>query len=167
MFLQEDDVRIVSTVADDPDLVHLSQDYGVLQNLSETRLYSEPMPTSMVFRIEYEDHLVGEISLKTIKWFNRKAEVSIFIAKEYQGKGLAKKAMFALMRFAFKTMNLNRLEAEVVDYNERVKSLIEELGFTFEGRLRKAKYFDGRYYDILRYGILSPEYFEKNSEEAK
>jgi RimJ/RimL family protein N-acetyltransferase len=161
MKLQEGQVKIVSTGIDDEDLKELGQDYSVLENLSETRLYPPNMPSSMVFRIEYEDKLIGEIGFRTIKWFNRKAEISLFIAPAHQGKGFGKQALLMLMKFAFKKMNLYRLEAEVIDYNDPAKSLVEKLGFVLEGRLRDAKYNDGNYYDILRYGMLMSEYNEK------
>lgn len=161
MILQEGKLKIVSTVSDDPDLKELSQDLSVLENLSETRLYPPNMPLSMVFRIEHEDKLIGEIGFRTIKWFNRKAEISILIAPEHQNEGYGKQALLMLMKFAFKKMNLYRLEAEVIDYNDKAKSLFEKVGFVLEGRLRDAKYNDGKYYDVLRYGILKHEYDKK------
>lgn len=161
MILQEDKIRIVSTVSDDPELKGISQDFSVLENLSETRLYPPDMPSSMAFRIEHEDKLIGEISFRTIKWFNRKAEISLFITPEYQGKGFGKQALLMLLKFAFKKMNLYRLEAEVVDYNDKAKSLFEKVGFVLEGRLREAKYNDGKYYDLLRFGLLKHEYDKK------
>ena len=161
MVLREGNLRIVSTISDDPEIKKLSQDISILENLSETRLYPPNMPSSMVFRIEHEDTLIGEIGFRTIKWFNRKAEISLFITPEYQGKGHGKQALLMLMKFAFKKMNMYRLEAEVIDNNDRAKSLVEKLGFVLEGRLRDAKYNDGNYYDILRYGMLISEYDEK------
>lgn len=161
MILQQGNLKIVSTTPDDPELASLSQNFSVLENLSETRLYPPNMPSSMVFRIEHEDRLVGEIGFRTIKWFNRKAEISIWISPEYQGKGYSKQALLMLMKFAFRKMNLYRLEAEVIDYNDKGKSLFEKVGFVLEGRLREAKYNDGKYYDVLRYGMLKNEYDKK------
>jgi RimJ/RimL family protein N-acetyltransferase len=161
MILREGKLRIVSTVPDDPEIKKLAQDYSVLENLSETRLYPPNMPSSIVFCIEHDNVLIGEIGFRTIKWFNRKAEISLFITPEYQGKGFGKQALLMLMKIAFTKMNLYRLEAEVIDYNDRAKSLFEKLGFVLEGRLRDAKYNDGKYYDVLRYGILRHEYDKK------
>ena len=161
MILQDGKIKIVSTVSDDPDLKELAQDFSILENLSETRLYPPKMPSSMVFRIEHENKLIGEIGFRTIKWFNRKAEITLFISPDYQGKGHGKQALLMLMKFAFEKMNLYRLEAEVIDYNDKAKSLFEKIGFILEGRLRAAKYNDGKYYDVLRYGLLKHEYDKK------
>jgi RimJ/RimL family protein N-acetyltransferase len=162
MILQEGKTKIVSTVSDDPDLKELAQDFSILENLSETRLYPPNMPSSMVFRIEHENKLIGEIGFRTIKWFNRKAEITLFISPEDQGKGHGKQALLMLMKFAFEKMNLVRLEAEVIDYNDKAKSLFEKVGFILEGRLRAAKYNNGNYYDVLRYGMLKDEYDKKH-----
>jgi RimJ/RimL family protein N-acetyltransferase len=35
---------------------------------------------------------------------------------------------------------------------------VEGFGFVLEGRLREAKYNNGKYYDILRYGLLKKEF---------
>ena len=55
-------------------------------------------------------------------------------------------------------MNLHRLEAEVVANNKVSINLIEKLGFKKEGTLREAKYSNGTYYDIYRFGLLRKEY---------
>ena len=49
----------------------------------------------------------------------------------------------------------------MIDYNDKAKSLFEKVGFILEGRLRSAKYNDGKYYDVLRYGLLKHEYDKK------
>ena len=60
-------------------------------------------------------------------------------------------------------MNLYRIEAEVIAFNKVSVKMVEGLGFVKEGILREAKYSNGKYWDIYRYGILRSEYdkFEK------
>lgn len=52
---------------------------------------------------------------------------------------------------------MNRLTAEVYEYNEVSIKLLEKFGFKKEGRLKKAKFHNGRYYDIFIYGLLKNE----------
>ncbi len=154
------ELKLVSTTPDDPAVRQILQNESVLKYLSEVHRYPEGMPSSLHFKIEYEGAVIGEAALKTIKWFNRKAEVSIFLDPRYQGKRLGKQALIKLIDFAFHTMNLYRLEAEVVDYNEAAKKLFRKFGFVEEGRLREAKFYEGKYYDIIRYGLLRREFEE-------
>ncbi|OAA27995.1 hypothetical protein AT15_04725 [Kosmotoga arenicorallina S304] len=147
-----------STCKDDSELKELINREEILLNMSEKRMYPQEMPSEIIFRIEKDSKLIGEVSLKSIKWFNRKAELSIFIAPEFQGQGMGKKALKLLMKHAFDTFNLHRLEAEVFEYNAASKKLIEELGFKLEGTLREARYYNGKYWDIFKYSILEYEF---------
>jgi len=158
MILRADNVTLVSTGADDPELAQIIQHPEILKNLSEVRLHPEKMPDSFHFRIEAEDKLIGEVLLKSIKWYNRKAEVSIALNMEYQGKGFGKNALHTLIDYAFNSVNLHRLEAEIFAYNQKAKKLFESIGFKHEGTLREARYAEGKYHDILRYGILIREF---------
>jgi len=158
VLIHDGELILRSTIADDPELKKLQEDARILKHMSETRMYPFAMPSQMSFRIESEGKVIGEVSLKTIRWFNRKAEISIFIVPEYQGKGYGKRALKKIMELAFGTFNLYRLEAEVMEFNEPSIRLMESLGFKLEGRLREARYVDGKYWDILRYGILRREF---------
>ena len=161
MEIKTESLILKSTDKDDPDLENFAQNSNILFNMSETRLYPKEMPMEMVFRIEKEGGLIGEIRFKTIKWFNRKAELSIILSENNQNNGYGYEAMLAAMKFGFQKMNLHRIEAEVIAFNKPSIKLVEKLGFVLEGTLREAKYSDGKYYDIYRYGILKNEFNKK------
>ncbi|MFH1197396.1 MAG: GNAT family protein [bacterium] len=160
MQIKSDKLTLQLVEASDPELDKLLEGNEDIYNMSEVRLYPPSMPSSMRFRIENEEELIGEISLKTIKWYNHKAELSIALKKEFQGKGLAREALLTLIKFCFERMNLHRLEAEVIEFNKESINLVENLGFRLEGRLREAKYAKNEYYDVLRYGLLRHEWAE-------
>jgi len=158
MILNADDLLLKLTNKTDNDLQSITENSTDLENMSEIRMYPSNMPVEMLFRIEKDKKIIGEIKFTRIRWFNRKAELSIIIKKEYQQKGYGKKAMKQIMCFAFNKMNLHRLEAEIIEYNKVSIALIEKLGFKKEGTLRQAKYSQGKYWDIFRYGILRDEF---------
>ncbi len=160
MILSQNDLRLISADPGDPDIENLFTSYDDIKNLTELHQYPENMPTTMQFKIESQGKIIGEISLKNIRWFNRKAELSIFIAKEYRGRKLGHRAVNMILDYAFEKMNLHRLEAEVLAFNEQVTGMLKKLGFKEEGRLREAKYYNGKYYDIIRFGLLRREYRE-------
>jgi len=141
-----------------PEILKIIEDVAVSKYLTEKWLYQEPMPDSIIFGIEAGGEIIGEVALKNIRWYNRKAELSLFLKPEFQGKKIGTEVLKRMMKYAFNTLNFYRLEAEIIDYNEISRRLVEKLNFTLEGRLRQAKYHDGKYFDILRYGILKPEF---------
>lgn len=161
MRLIEQDIQLVSGTKEDPQITEISDEFDILKNLSEVNLYDQPMPSELNFRIERDKQTVGVISLKSIRWFNRKAEISILVKAEFQGKGIAKKALNTLLNYAFNAMNFHRIEAEIFAYNKVGIALVEKLGFIREGILREARYLDGQYHDIIRYGLLKEEYGTK------
>ncbi|MHB2148660.1 GNAT family N-acetyltransferase [Calditrichota bacterium LG25] len=128
------------------------------QNLSERSWYPAGMPDNLAFTIEYEGKFVGCVELANIRWFNRKAEITIWILPEFRGKAHAKDALKGIVKLAFEQFNFHRLEAEVYEFNEKARNLFISAGFVIEGKLREAKYRDGRYYDIIRFGLLKREW---------
>ncbi|WP_028540217.1 GNAT family N-acetyltransferase [Paenibacillus sp. J14] len=102
---------------------------------------------------------VGQIDLHKIDWKNRNAVMGIVIGrKEYLGKGYGSEAIRMLQDFVFQSLNLNRLELEVYEYNERAYRCYLKCGFKEEGRLRKKLYKNGKYWDIICMSILRSEY---------
>ncbi len=158
MFLQKNQCIISSIENTDEGIAFSELGYDDLQNLTETHLYQTEMPSVLRFAIEYDGQQAGEISLKSIRWFNHKAEIAIFIHKPFRGKGLAEQALRMMLHYAFHTMNFYRIEAEVVAYNPAARAVFEKLGFKQEGVLREAKFFAGKYHDIYAYGLLAKEW---------
>ncbi|MNO01960.1 putative ribosomal N-acetyltransferase YdaF [compost metagenome] len=60
----------------------------------------------------------------------------------------------------FNDLGFHRITAEVYDYNTRSRKLLERLGFVEEGRLRKARFWNGGFHDIIVYGLLAEEFFK-------
>jgi RimJ/RimL family protein N-acetyltransferase len=127
-------------------------------NLTETWTYPDNMPQEIVFNIKKDKKVVGQAAYKSIRWFNRKAALSLFIHPEYQRQGLGTIVLHNLISHGFDHLNLHRLEAEVISYNQAAMALMKKTGFVQEGCLRQARYYNGEYYDILSFGLLREEH---------
>lgn len=158
MIVKSKNLNIVFTENEETQQDSLFDDIDDLYNMSETRLYPKGLPLEMAFQIKRENEIVGEIKLNRIRWFNRKAEISLAIKKQFQKKGYGSEALSSLLNYAFNKMNFHRLEAEVIEYNEASIKLVNKFNFVEEGRLREAKYSNGKYCDIIRYGLLKKEF---------
>jgi RimJ/RimL family protein N-acetyltransferase len=158
MILKCNDVVIRTFTKNHPEIEKIIEETTVSRFLTEKWLYPEPMPDTITFGIESNGEIIGEVALKSIRWYNRKAELSLFIKPDFQGRKIGPDVLVNVMKYAFHTLNFHRLEAEIIDYNDRSLKLVESLNFKMEGRLRQAKYYEGKYYDILRYGILKTEF---------
>ncbi|MDZ7764675.1 MAG: GNAT family protein [Melioribacteraceae bacterium] len=162
MILKSKNLDILFTENEETQQDSLFVDVDDLYNMSETRLYPKGLPLEMLFQLKREDEVVGEIKFNRIRWFNRKAEISLVIKKEYQKKGYGSEALYSVLNYAFNKMNLHRVEAEVIEYNKASIKLIRKFNFVEEGRLREAKYSDGKYWDIIRYGLLKKEFVSED-----
>lgn len=162
MIITADNLKLVRQEGPDPEMSEILHDPAILENMSEARSYTAPMPSNICFRIEKKGQVIGQACLKNIKWINHKAELSIFIEKNEQGQGYAGTAIAAIIEYGFNRMNLYRLEAEVLASNTASLRLIRKQGFIEEGRLREAKFVNGKYHDLLRFGLLRREYYERN-----
>ena len=106
--------------------------------------------------------LIGNCGIHNIDWKNRVGEVGIVIGeKQYQNMGYGTEAMELLLEYAFNTVNLNRIELNVYDYNNRAIKLYKKLGFTEEGRRRQFMWNKGSYHDAVLMGMLTEEWREK------
>lgn len=120
-------------------------------------------PAIRVFAVKTnEGEYIGNIELSNINWRARKAEIGIAIGeKEYWHKGFGTESLELVMDFAFNEMNLERLQANVLESNSKAIDFFQKAGFIKEGILRKAFYNNGKFCDIILLGLLKSEYAKK------
>jgi len=160
MIIQSENILLRLTTNEDEEIKNMVENVEELFSMSETRLYPQGIPKEMQFRIEKDGELIGDLRLIKIRWFNRKAELSIILKKEFHGQHYGEEAMRSIIKYAFEKMNLHRLEAEVIEYNKVSIALVEKLGFKLEGTLREGKFNEGKFWNIFRFGLLVDEYKE-------
>ncbi|KKL69973.1 hypothetical protein LCGC14_2109560 [marine sediment metagenome] len=106
---------------------------------------------------------IGNCGIHNINWKNRVGETGIVIGENlYQNKGFGTEAMELLLEYGFATVNLNRIELNVYDYNSRAIKLYKKLGFTEEGRRRQFIWIKGSYHDAIMMGMLAEEWRDRN-----
>lgn len=103
------------------------------------------------------DRVIGTCTLASLSSQHRRAEVGFALARRVWGKSYMREALSALLEFAFDTLQLHRLEADVDPRNQRSIELLEHAGFQREGYLRERYYLNGEFQDALLYGLLRPE----------
>jgi RimJ/RimL family protein N-acetyltransferase len=150
----------------DADIVcHLSDIFLYPHPLQATEdflndiLEGKPDSRGFVIADPVTEEYIGQVNLDRIDWKNRVGIVGIVIgSSDHLGKGYGTEAMKLLVRFAFMEMNLNRLELEVYDFNERACRSYQACGFREEGRLRQRQYKNGRYVDVIVMGLLRSDW---------
>lgn len=124
----------------------------------EVRSLAEGRSVRLAILRSGDDALVGTVSLFALLEESRRAEIGYALARSAWGRGYAQEAGHALIRYAFDTLGLNRLEADVDPRNEGSVKVLERLGFRREGLLRERWIVAGEVSDSALYGLLSRDY---------
>lgn len=102
---------------------------------------------------------IGDVALQNIDMRDRSCSVGMGIAKLCnRGKGYGQQALKLILQHGFCYVGLERITANTLEMNQGAQRALEKLGFTLEGRERKAVYMNGKRWDRLNYAILKEEY---------
>jgi ribosomal-protein-serine acetyltransferase len=106
--------------------------------------------------ISLDGALVGAVELG-IDAASATGELSVWLAAQAEGRGVARAACEAVLDHAFGQAHLQRVEARIATTNHRSRRLAEQLGFTLEGTLRSACTVGAERYDLAVYGLLAEQ----------
>jgi ribosomal-protein-alanine N-acetyltransferase len=82
---------------------------------------------------------VGDVGLHAFHEKNLRAELGYVLAKEWWGQGVATACAGACLDYGFRELGLNRIEAIVMDGNERSLAVLRKVGSQKEGLMREYK----------------------------
>lgn len=137
----------------DPEVNRYLSCAGVPQTMesciSYVRSYEGRNDTALIgIFLRDNDLHIGNLTLSTIDWQNKSGVIGISIGrKEYMGKGLAKEALSALVKYCFEQLGLLRLQAGVHVRNIRSVNLFTKCGFKRERLLQESSVIDGEVQD--------------------
>jgi RimJ/RimL family protein N-acetyltransferase len=114
---------------------------------------------SVILAITLRDcgELIGGTGLAIEPEHNR-AELGYWIGKPFWNHGYATEAGKAMLHYAFATLQLNRVYAYHYCRNPASGRVLQKMGMTHEGRLRRHTLKWGVFEDDDFYGILRSEY---------
>jgi ribosomal-protein-alanine N-acetyltransferase len=102
------------------------------------------------------DKHIGNISLQSISWVDRSAEIAFVLGeKEYWGKGVMLEAGKMILDHGFNMLNLHRIHCGTTSDNQGMQKLAEKLGMEKEGVRKEALFNNGKFHDVIEYGIMN------------
>lgn len=103
-----------------------------------------------------DERIVGVINLNHIvRGTFQNASLGYYVGQPYQGQGYMQQGLGQLLRLAFTTLGLHRLEANIQPDNLRSKALVESCGFQYEGLSQNFLFIDGQWRDHERWSICA------------
>lgn len=119
---------------------------------------------SLVFAITLAPHgVVGAVGLR-IEAAHAKAELGYWIGKPHWRQGYATEAAQAVVRFGFEQLHLERLHARFMAHNRASGRVLEKLGFTREGILRRELFRFGEFIDCELWSLLREEFAARDAK---
>ena len=116
---------------------------------------------SYIFAIIQGTKHIGNIKIGPIDYLYKFADIGYLIGeKSYWGKGYATETIGLILKFAFETLKLHRVEAGAYEQNIGSQKALIKNGFVQEGIFRKRKFLKTHdmYCDSYKYSILKEEW---------
>ena len=162
--VRRSDLPLLAEWHHDPDIRRVTRDWRALTEAEQEQWFqriSGPERRSHMFVVERaNDGLpVGLVGLVHWSLIDGTAELSFFTGlSEARRQGYARGAVILLLNWGFEVMRLERVVAEVYEFNEASLRLLTSVGFVAEGRLRSHVHRDGRRWDAIVMGLLRDEW---------
>ena len=125
----------------------------------EKEMEEEKNTFYFTIRAREDDRLIGKAVVEWIDWTNGNGFIRLGIGvAEDRRKGFGTQAMQMLLRYAFAELNLFRVTVLTPAYNEGAIKLFKKFGFVEEVRRRQALNRDGKFWDLIAFGLLNSEW---------
>ena len=105
-----------------------------------------------------DDALIGTCALFRIERRHRRAEIGYSLRSDQWGRGFAVESVSLMLDWAFRTLHLHRIEADIDPRNDGSRRLLERLGFASEGVLRERYFVGDEVSDTELFGLLAEDW---------
>jgi RimJ/RimL family protein N-acetyltransferase len=122
---------------------------------SELTDYLFEEPKRNYFGIYYHHQIVGIVGAENVDFYHKTLEMKKFVgAVDFSGKGIGKKGTFLFLYHVFMNLQFNKVYIHSLDTNIHNINLNSKFGFELEGVFFQEIYRSGKYYDVVRMGLL-------------
>jgi ribosomal-protein-alanine N-acetyltransferase len=122
-----------------------------------TRQFEEKEGIRWGIYLKKDNSFTGTIGINTFMPGDR-CNIGFDLIPQYWNKGYMSEALEIISLYIFASLEVNRIEAEVMPENEGACRVLEKTGFIKEGLLRDWMYFNEKYYDMYMYALLKKDF---------
>lgn len=115
--------------------------------------------------IKGQKNIIGTIGFNNFTKRHR-ANIGYDLQTEHWNNGYITEALKTVINFGFDQLEINRIEAEVMQGNITSEKVLEKLNFKKEGILREWMFWNGKYYDMTMFSLLKADYGTKQKTNA-
>ena len=170
--LTTDDIPAIYEMNSFPEVARYNT-IGIPANIAATRRLLLPIIEQQTqegrtkygwcIRQKETEAFVGEIGIGLASVRFKMGEIYYSLHPRQWGQGFATEAVVGLLDWAFRELELHRIEAGVATGNDRSYRLLERVGMMREGVRRRILPINGQWVDSYLYGLLEEEFRERFS----
>ncbi len=124
-----------------------------------THGFEQLLADPLCWAVTIDNRCIGTAFLHSLVRSDKRARyaIGIFEPRDW-GKGLGTEATRLVLDYAFRQLDLHRVDVRVLDYNQRAIRCYEKCGFVRERIERESAWVNGRWHNDLIMGILEYEH---------
>ncbi|MEE4311519.1 MAG: GNAT family protein [candidate division KSB1 bacterium] len=133
---------------------------GLRETVDKLSVYQSSKESIILAIIEKKSHqIVGLTAFFRLDYVSRAAVFYLaLLDPQYWSKKYGFETTQLMVRYAFDTLNLNRIQLHVCAENAAAIKIYKKSGFQKEGVLRKAMFRNGKYIDFYVMGLLREDF---------
>ena len=131
------------------------------KQLSDTHAFVESVVNSPKDRMEYtftirvNGRMAGLIGFKATDRANKKTEIGYWLSRDFLGRGIMSRSVSTLCDFAFRELEINRIQIKCAIANTPSRNIPQRMGFKLEGLERAGELLTcGVFADLTVYSRL-------------
>lgn len=170
----EKDAALISSWTSSPEFVKRYFDgyFRTYTTVEVKKLIKEKLKKADESRQDYyfaireneNEKMIGLLHFGWIMLSNQSAGFDIYFSDHFTFVKYSGEVLKMALRYAFMELSLHRLCLTIPSYDEDGILFYERAGFLRETQSRQAVFHNGKFYDLLTYGILRPEWKKLQAE---
>lgn len=122
-------------------------------------------PEAFAITLKNNGRMIGTCDFWPVSASEGVYEMGYALNPRFWGLGLMTEAASAVLQFAFEGYKVRRMELKHLQSNPASGAVAKKLGFEQEGIKRQAARFEDGYDDLVCYGLLQEEYYDRKTIE--
>ncbi|MGG3804444.1 UDP-4-amino-4,6-dideoxy-N-acetyl-beta-L-altrosamine N-acetyltransferase [Metabacillus fastidiosus] len=119
--------------------------------------------TSKTLIFYFSGEPYGIVNIHQINFLKGTCEWGLYIGVEEAPRGLGTILGYLAIEYVFNSLRLRKLHAEVLDFNHKSYNFHKKMGFEQEGVLKEHIAKEGKYVDIILFGLSLSKWVEQSS----